>query len=152
MLEGFLVYFFIFCKQTIIESKQLDLRTRTPVFNIFGEMISGLVQVRIFGRRTSLLNDFTKAANSLTRASLSYWNCSRGFGAYVSYFSIIVLIIGYMIGVYNATIETAGLYGVSVVFLVQINDYLQWFLRQIIVMESVMVSVERAKLLVNEKP
>jgi len=112
-------------------------------------MISGLVQIRIFGRRTSLLRDFTKAVNNMTRASLCYWNCSRGFGAYVSYFSIIVLIIGYMIGVYNSTIETSGLYGVSVVFLVQINDYLQWFLRQIIVMESVMVSVERAKLLID---
>ena len=32
----FLVYFFIFCKPTIVESKQLDLRTRSPVFNIFG--------------------------------------------------------------------------------------------------------------------
>lgn len=82
----------------------MDLRTRTPVFNIFGEMISGLVQVRIFGRRRSLLKDFADAVNSMTRASLCYWNCSRGFGAYVSYFSIIVLIIGYMIGVYNATI------------------------------------------------
>jgi hypothetical protein len=57
-----------------------------------------------------------------------------------------------MIGVWNSTTETAGLYGVSVVFLVQINDYLQWFLRQIIVMESIMVSVERAKLLMDEKP
>ena len=100
----FLIYFFIFCKKSIVESKQLDLRTRTPVFNIFGEMISGLVQVRIFGRRTSLLQDFTKAVNNMARANLCYWNCSRGFGAYVSYFSIIILIIGYMIGVYNATI------------------------------------------------
>lgn len=32
----FLVYFFMFCKPTIIESKQLDLRARSPVFNIFG--------------------------------------------------------------------------------------------------------------------
>ncbi len=51
----FLVGFFIFCKKTIVESKQLDLRTRTPVFSIFGEMISGLIQIRIFGRRISLL-------------------------------------------------------------------------------------------------
>ena len=67
----------------------------------------------------------------MTRANLCYWNCSRGFGAYVSYFSIIVLIIGYIIGIYNSTIETSGLYGASVVFLVQINDYLQRFLRQL---------------------
>lgn len=86
----------------------------------------------------------------MTRSNICYKICGRGFGTYVSYFSIVILIVGYMAGVYNATPETAGLYGVSVVFLVQINDYLQWFLRQIIVMESIMVSVERSKRIVNE--
>ena len=33
---AFLIYFFIFCKHGIVEAKQLDLRTRTPVFNLFG--------------------------------------------------------------------------------------------------------------------
>jgi hypothetical protein len=32
---------------------------------------------------------------------------------------------------------------VSVVFLIQISDYLQWFLRQLIGLESMIVSVER---------
>ena len=100
----FLIFFFNYCKPSIVESKQLDLKTRTPVFNIFSEMISGLIQIRIFGRRQSLLQDFTKTVNNMTRANLCYWNCSRGFGAYVSYFSIIVLIIGYIIGIQNSTI------------------------------------------------
>lgn len=104
-------------------------------------MITGLVQIRIFGRRMTLLKEFSKAVNNMTRSNLCYWICSRAFGTYVSFFSIFILIIGYMLGVLNSTPETAGLYGVSVVFLVQINDYLQWFLRQIIVMESIMVSV-----------
>jgi hypothetical protein len=40
--------------------------------------------------------------------------------------------IGWIIGLAVVTPATAGLYGVSVVFLIQISDYLQWFLRQII--------------------
>jgi len=32
----FLIFYFSFCKDTIVESKQLDLRAKTPVFNIFG--------------------------------------------------------------------------------------------------------------------
>jgi hypothetical protein len=54
-----------------------------------------------------------------------------------------------MIGVQNSTPETAGLYGITVVFLIQINDYLQWFLRQMISVESMMVSVERTFEIVN---
>ena len=69
----------------------------------------------------------------MTRANICYWNCSRGFGAYVSYISIIILVIGYLIGVYNSTAQTAGLYGLSVVFLSQVNDMIQWVLRQTIV-------------------
>ena len=32
----FLIFFYVFCKSSIVKSKQLDLKTRTPVFNIFG--------------------------------------------------------------------------------------------------------------------
>ena len=46
----------------------------------------------------------------------------------------------------------AGLYGVSIVFLIQINDYLQWFLRQMINMESIMVSVERSFIIKDIEP
>lgn len=66
---------------------------------------------------------------------------SRAFGANLNYVSVIIMIIGWIIGIIVVTPETAGLYGVSVVFLIQISDYLQWFLRQIISMESLIVSV-----------
>lgn len=48
-----LIYFY--CKQPIIDMKQLDLRLKTPVFNMVGEMINGLIQIKIFNRRLSLL-------------------------------------------------------------------------------------------------
>jgi hypothetical protein len=42
------------------------------------------------------------------------------------------MIIGWLIGIAVITQETVGLYAITVVFLIQINDYLQWFLRQLI--------------------
>lgn len=59
------------------------------------------------------------------------------------------MLIGWLIGIAVVTPQTAGLYGVSVVYLIQISDYLQWFLRQIINMESMIVSVERAMVITN---
>jgi hypothetical protein len=35
--------------------KQLDLRFKTPVYNMVSEMINGLIQIKIFNRRISLL-------------------------------------------------------------------------------------------------
>jgi hypothetical protein len=60
---------------------------------------------------------------------LCFWNLSRAFGAYISYASIIAMIFGFVLGIYNIqssddtlSAETkAGLYGVSVLFLLQIN-------------------------------
>jgi hypothetical protein len=42
------------------------------------------------------------------------------------------MLIGWIIGIAVATPETVGLYAITVIFLIQINDYLQWFLRQLI--------------------
>lgn len=66
--------------------------------------------------------------------------------------SIIIMTIGWLIGIAVVTKENAGLYGVSVVFLIQVSDYLQWFLRQIISLESLIVSVERTFLVTNLTP
>lgn len=51
----FILIFFAYCKNAIVTIKQLDLRLKSPVFNMVGEMISGLVQIRIFNRRFTLL-------------------------------------------------------------------------------------------------
>lgn len=51
----FIIGYFIYCKSVIVAVKQLDLKLKSPVFNMVGEMISGLTQIKIFGRRFSLL-------------------------------------------------------------------------------------------------
>jgi hypothetical protein len=47
----FLVLFFIYAKNPIVECRQLYLKQRTPVFGIFGEMITSLSQIRVFDKR-----------------------------------------------------------------------------------------------------
>jgi ATP-binding cassette subfamily C (CFTR/MRP) protein 4 len=51
----FVILFFMYCKKAIVNIKQLDLRLKSPVFNMVGEMINGLVQIKIFNRRYTLL-------------------------------------------------------------------------------------------------
>ena len=155
-----MIWFFWFCKETVVEVKQLDLRLKSPLFSMVNELLSSLVQVRIFNKRDKLLNEFASLSNDSLRANLSYWGCSRIFGAYLSYMVLTIFVIGMMIGIsniQNASSETtraslAGLYGISIIFLVQISDYLQWSLRQIVSMESIMISVERSFLLKELQP
>lgn len=115
-------------------------------------MISGLIPIRIYNRRLALLKEFAIKLNEACRGNICFWNLSRAFGANLNYASIIVIIIGWIIGIAVVNPSTAGLYGVSVIFLIQISDYLQWFLRQIINLESMIVSVERTFIITDLPP
>ena len=59
----FVIGFYLYFKHAIILAKQLDLKLKTPVFHMVGEMISGLIQIRIFNRRFYLLGQFAKRIN-----------------------------------------------------------------------------------------
>ena len=79
---------------------------------------------------------------------MNFWLTSRVFGVYSTYVSMLVLIAGFALGIRNieagSAATSAGLYGVTVVFLLQINDNAQWATRQANFMESLMISAERA--------
>lgn len=59
----FIVVFFIYCKKVILAMKQLDLKLKSRLFSMVGEMISGLIQIKIFKRRLYLLQEFAKKIN-----------------------------------------------------------------------------------------
>ena len=50
---------------------------------------------------------------------------------------------GMMMGISLISFEERGLYGVTAVYLITICDMTQWILRQVILVESLMVSAER---------
>jgi ATP-binding cassette subfamily C (CFTR/MRP) protein 4 len=94
-----------------------------------------------------------RAINDSMRANNSFWFASRVFGVYITYVSVLIASIGIFVGIKTAT--DPGIYGVAIVFILQLVDFIQWLLRQMITMESIMVSVERAFLIAhlpNEGP
>lgn len=46
----FLAIWFMYCKTVIIQTKQLDLRMKSPVFSEFSLVTTGIVQNRIYGQ------------------------------------------------------------------------------------------------------
>ena len=88
------------------------------------EMLTGLIQIRIFRRRYSLLLEFAKILNQSFQVNICYWSLLRVFGVWINYFTVIIMWIGWIIGLAAIKPENAGLYGVEVVFLVQFGDQL----------------------------
>ena len=83
--------FFSYARPVIIQCRQKDLKNKSPIFNFYSETLSGLVQIRIYGRRKSLISKFTKLINNSTKASIAFDVVSRGFALYVSFLGGIAL-------------------------------------------------------------
>ena len=47
---------FLYCKNSMVAMRLLDLKVKTPIFNMINEITSSLIQVRILGRRLALLH------------------------------------------------------------------------------------------------
>ena len=99
----FIVGYFMYCKGIIVNCKQLDLNTKSPVFNMVGEMVTGPIQIKIFKGRMALHKDFAYRVNESFRANLSFWILSRAFGAFVNYFAVIIMTAGWIIGIIIVT-------------------------------------------------
>ena len=99
---------------------------------------------RIFERRLSLLHKFAQKLNQSIKANICFWHLIRAYGAICNYFGALNIWIGYIIAVIAVKPQTVGLYGISIVFLDQSGELLLMNTRQIVMLESMMVSVERA--------
>lgn len=60
-----------------------------------------------------------------------------------------LMLMGMTVGTSQSSHSTAGLYGIVIIYLFNFCDYYQWFLRQIITSESLLISYERALQITN---
>ncbi len=126
------ILLFMYSKKAIVNIKQLDLKLKSPLFSMVRETLSGLIGIRIYNRRLGLLKQFSKKINNSLRGNLCFWSLSRVFSAFINIPTIIIMGIGWVIGIAVINMSTAQLYQVSVVFLLQMQENFQWVLRQII--------------------
>ena len=79
--------------------------------------------------------------NNSFKVSISFWNLESAFCINLNLASAIVMIVGWVIGIVSIDPSNTALYAVSVVYLIQITEDLQPFIKQIIILKSGMVSV-----------
>jgi ATP-binding cassette, subfamily C (CFTR/MRP), member 4 len=140
ILSAVAIGFFVYARPVIMGCKQLDLQKKSPIFHTYSETISGLTQVKVYNQRQSKIQAFSTTINNSTKAAIGFDMVSRGFAFYSTLIGILLMLVGMMMGIAQTNSTNAGLYGVTVVYLITISDVLQWILRQIILVESLMVS------------
>lgn len=125
--------------------KRLESVTRSPLYQQFGETLSGMTTIRAYGDERRFIADNEARVNTQTRPFIYLWATNRWLsirvdvvGALVSFFSgmFVILSVG--------TID-AGAAGLAMSYAVTFTENILWFVRLYAVNEQNMNSVERVK-------
>ena len=95
----FLIIVYRYCKILILQSKQLDLKLKTPVFSQLNQVSTGLTQLRIFGNYKEYLKQIHTNIDHSFRANMFYWFNTRIFGVTISFVVFVAVIVCYMSGI-----------------------------------------------------
>lgn len=127
----------------MLACRQLNLKNKSPLFHSFTETIGGLTQIKTYNRTESQIYRFSKIVNNCTKATISFDVTSAAFGFYQVITFVGLMASGLFLGVYKSSTEEGMLFGVTVVSLIAICDIFQWLMRQLITIDSLMISSQR---------
>lgn len=149
LLPGVLLFVFYgalvrLCRRAIMEGKNLELLTRSPVYSLFSLTLSGVVSIRAYGQKNRFIRDFTNLLNRNCRAYNYYYDTARAFGFYCDFFSGIFACIGISVLLAFTNLNPAQI-GLACSYLISITEYIQWAIRQILMHTMLMSSASRIK-------
>ncbi|KAI8051429.1 hypothetical protein BDF22DRAFT_690688 [Syncephalis plumigaleata] len=110
--------------------KRIESVTRSPVYSHLSETLYGLVT-------------FSEAQNANARAFFAFLGCARWVGFRLDVGSGLLLILTAFVSVIMRSSQKASLVGLSLTYVLQTVDCLQWAIRQTIEVEMQFISVER---------
>jgi hypothetical protein len=118
----------------------ISFRHKSPLFTSINESISSLTQIKLYSSLEKHLKLFRILINNSSRSNFTFWLVANVFEAYTYYISILGFIVILIFGISQVDKSNSGEYMLSVVFMIQVNDQFTFFLRQLTIIESNMVS------------
>lgn len=125
--------------------KRLESVQRSPLFQQFGETLSGITTIRAYGDERRFIRDNLNKINAQSRPFLYLWACNRwlafrvdAIGDLVSFFAGVLIILS--LGKIDA-----GAAGIALTYAMSFTEDLLWLVRNYSVNEQNMNSMERIK-------
>ncbi|KAK9481416.1 P-loop containing nucleoside triphosphate hydrolase protein [Lipomyces japonicus] len=125
------------------ELKRMDAVTRSPIYQHFGETLSGVTTIRAYGYEERFLRENEERIDNNNRPFWSVWACNR-------WMSFRIDVVGSLVSFATAIFVTlsvgkidSGLAGLSLTYAVMFTDSLLWFVWLYATNEMNMNSVER---------
>ena len=125
--------------------KRIESAQRSPLYQQFGETLSGITTIRAYGDERRFIEDNTRRINNHNRPFIFLWAANRWLalrvdwaGALVSFFAALFVII-------NVGHIDAGAAGLSLTYALGFNENILWLVRLYAESEQNMAHVERVK-------
>ncbi|KAE9183266.1 ABC transporter C family member 3, partial [Phytophthora fragariae] len=130
-------------KKTSCEIKRLEGVTRTPVYNLFGETLSGLATIRAFRMETKFAARNREVIDTNSNLYLTYWCASRWLATRLDLLSVLIIFIVTMYLVSTKGQVGAMTSGISLTYSLMLTSAVQWVMRSVDRTDNAMTSVER---------
>lgn len=150
LIAGFFIsvlYFFIgrFYINSSRDLKRLESVQRSPLYQLFGETLSGMVTIRAYGDERRFVTENLRRVNSHNRPFIYLWATNRWLafrvdviGALVSFFAGVFVLL-------NVGKVDPGAAGLALSYAVTFTENVLWFVRLYASNEQNMNSMERIK-------
>ncbi|ODO00841.1 ATP-binding cassette transporter [Cryptococcus wingfieldii CBS 7118] len=130
--------------QTSRDMRRLDSVTRSPLYSLFGETVSGVAVLRAFGGSTLALHNMMKLADTNLLAFAWSWTVNRWLSARFNLLSAVMVGLT-AVAILIAPSVNAAMAGFALSFAGTICHDLLFVVRRFVQLEQSMVAIERLK-------
>ncbi|KIJ23785.1 hypothetical protein M422DRAFT_275570 [Sphaerobolus stellatus SS14] len=130
--------------QTSRDMRRLDSVTRSPLYSLYGETISGVTILRAFGAGSKFLRDMLRNVDTNTNPYFWMWGVNRWLSVRFNLTSAAIVGITGVVVLLTPGID-AALAGFALAFASTITSDLLFMVRRFVGLEQSLVAVERVK-------
>ncbi|KAI9993380.1 hypothetical protein PInf_015461 [Phytophthora infestans] len=130
-------------KKTSRELKRLEGITRTPVYNLFSETLSGLPTIRAFRMEREFSARNRKVVDANANMYLTYWSASRWLATRLDLMSVVIIFVVTLYLVATRGEIGSMTSGLSLTYALMLTSVIQWVMRSVDRVDNATTSVER---------
>ncbi|PRT53528.1 ATP-dependent bile acid permease [Wickerhamiella sorbophila] len=134
------------------ELKRHESVTRSPIFQQFGETLSGAVSIRAYSDARRFMKSNMNAIDVNHRPYLYLWMSNRWLSFYSVVISMTICVSTSFFIVYNSSWLPAGMAGISLSYAMMFGDSVLWVVRMYAEVVIYMNSMERVKEYIDIEP
>ncbi|MCJ1306948.1 hypothetical protein MMC25_000592 [Agyrium rufum] len=135
----------LFYVQSSRDLKRLESAQRSPIYQQFGETLSGVTTIRAYGDEKRFIEENASRVDTYNRPFIYLWACNRWLALRVDLAGALVSFAAALLVIMSVGTVDAGAAGLSLTYAVMFNENILWLVRLWATTEQNVSVIERVK-------